>query len=508
MLAMDQIHRIRQLYYEQGLNNISEISRLTGLDWKTVRKYIDMNDFNEPDPMPEKRQLCPKLDPFKPLIDQWLEADKKAPRKQRHTAKKVFKRLKEEVDGFSCSYRLVALYVGAKKEELNLKSKEGFIPLDHHPGESQADFGAADFFENGLRHSGKYFVLDFPYSNCGYLQLHYGENMECLLESMKAIFEHIGGVPTEIWFDNTRTIVKKIIRGGGRELTERFTRFQEHYGFKAVFCNPDAGNEKGGVETKVGYSRRNLLVPMPRFISLAQFNQKLLLDCDEDSNREHYRFKNETIKERFEHDRKALSRLPEIPFDTASYMRVSTDNWGKFTLENGRHTYSASPGHASSEVWVKLTAEHVTVMDPSHQVIVTHHRLYGDEDLESMQWIPYLKYIARKPRSLRNSGIYDMMPKDMRLYLDSCRNSERGKILRVLSELTERTGFESALNTVEQAIIYQAHDEDSLKNLYRRLYADVPLLPPLSAQEGVPALDQMPSGLSDYDRLLERGCLA
>lgn len=89
--------------------------------------------------------------------------------------------------------------------------------------------------------------MDFPYSNCGYLQLHYGENMECLLESMVAIFEHIGGVPTEIWFDNTRTIVTKIIRGGGREVTERFLRFQEHYGFKSVFCNPDAGNEKGGV---------------------------------------------------------------------------------------------------------------------------------------------------------------------------------------------------------------------------------------------------------------------
>ena len=121
MLAMDQIHRIRQLYYEQGLNNISEISRLTGLDWKTVRKYVDMEDFNEPNPMPEERQLCPKLDPFKPFIDQWLEEDKKAPRKQRHTAKRVFERLNKEVDGFSCSYRLVALYVGAKKEELNLK---------------------------------------------------------------------------------------------------------------------------------------------------------------------------------------------------------------------------------------------------------------------------------------------------------------------------------------------------------------------------------------------------
>lgn len=244
MLTMDQIHRIRQLYYEQGLDNISEIARRTGLDWKTVSKYVDKTDFNEKPPAPSEQNTCPKLDPFKPLIDQWLPDDRNAPRKQRHTAKKVFKRL-EKVEGFNCSYRLVAEYVKAKKQELHLKRKEGFIPLNHDPGEAQADFGAADFYENGTRRSGKFFVLDFPYSNGGFIQLHRGENMECLLESMKAIFEHIGGVPTEIWFDNTGTIVKKIIRGGDQEITERFTRFQEHYGFTPIFCNPNAGNEKG-----------------------------------------------------------------------------------------------------------------------------------------------------------------------------------------------------------------------------------------------------------------------
>ena len=132
--------------------------------------------------------------------------------------------------------------------------------------------------------------------------------------------------------------------------------------------------------------------------------------------------------------------------------------------------------------------------------------LYGDETAESMEWLPYLKYIARKPRSLRNSGIYGMMPRSMQLYLDKCENSDRGRILKTLSELTERTGFDSALQTVDQAITYQATDPDSLKSLYRRLFADVPLLPPLQRQDGIPSLDQMPSGLSAYDALLGRGC--
>jgi len=506
MLTMDQIHHIRQLYYTQGLTNLSEISRLTGLNWKTVSKYIDKTDFNVPDPMPEETHSYKKLDPYKALIDSWLEGDKGAPRKQRHTAKKVYRQLQKEAEGFDCSYRLVADYVREKKVQLNLKKKEGFIPLIHQPGEAQADFGAADFYENSTLRSGKYFVLDFPYSNSGYLQLHRGENLECLLESMQAIFEHIGGVPREIWFDNTKTIVTAIAREGNRELTERFTRFQEHYGFEAVFCNPNAGNEKGGVESKTGYLRRTFMVPVPRFISLQEYNRQLLNDCDEDLDRPHYRFPDQMISERFAADTAALLPLPEKPFDTASYMRVRTDNWGKFKLDSGKHIYSASPELAGQDIWVKLTAEYVLVMDEHRKPVVTHDRLYGDDTQESMQWLPYLRCIAQKPRSLRNSGIYSMLPGTVQQYLDNCRNSERGRALKILSELTERTGFDSAVQTVSQAVTYQVTDADSLMNLYRRLYSDVPVLPPLTPQPGVPSLSRIDSGLSDYDLLLERGC--
>ena len=112
-----------------------------------------------------------------------------------------------------------------------------------------------------------------------------------------------------------------------------------------------------------------------------------------------------------------------------------------------------------------------------HQV-VRHKRLYGDE-YERMDWLPYLTYIARKPRSLRNSGIYDMMPQTMQIYMDSCESSERGRVLKVLAELTERTGFASAIKTVDEAVRLNATDPDSLRSLYRRTYTDVPLLPPL-----------------------------
>lgn len=507
MFTMDQIHHIRQLYYEQD-KNISEIAQETATSWKTVRKYVDMTDFNLPEPAPaSERHFCPKLDPYKPLINQWLEDDKRAPRKQRHTAKRVFKRLQQETEDFDCSYRLVAEYASAKKKELNLGQKEGYIPLVHHPGESQGDFGAADFYEGGKQYRGKYFVMSFPYSNAGYLQLNYGENMECLLESMVSIFEHIGGVPTEIWFDNTKTIVTKIIKDGRREITKRFSRFAEHYGFRPVFMNQASGWEKGSVENKVGYDRRNLLVPIPRFLSMADYNRQLLKECDRDSDREHYLHIEQTICERFEADKKQLIPLPSVPFDTSGYQIARTNKWGKFTLNNGLHEYSVSPEYPETVIRVKLTSSKVIVMNLENIRLVVHQRLYGKdgEKLQSMEWLPYLKYIARKPRSLGNSGIYDMMPRQMQLYLDKCPNTERGKILRTLSELTDRTGFDSAIQTVNQAITYQATNADSLQSLYRRLYSDVPELPPMQPQAGIPKIAQMPVNLIGYDGLLKGG---
>ena len=508
MTTMDQIHSIRRLYYEQD-KNLKEIAALMKLDWRTVRKYVDQDDFNPVPPTPEKEeQQNSKLNKFKPLIDSWLTADMKAPRKQRHTAKRIHKRLQEETEDYDCSYRLLATYVSHRKKELRLSKSEGYIPLVHFPGEAQADFGTADFYENGkLHHEAKYLVLSFPSSNAGYLQLYYGENMECLLEGLTAMFRYIGGVPTEIWFDNTRTIVTEIIKGGGRNVTERFQRFSEHYRFKPVFMNPDAGNEKGNVENKVGYLRRNELVPVPAFTDLAVKNQKLFAACDRDMKREHYEDEQERfISELFIKDKEALLPLPTISFDTSLYTTARTDKYGKFTLDKGKHRYSASPGFSEDTVRLQLTSSEVIVMDSSLHEIVRHRRLYGDES-ESMDWIPYLKYIARKPRSLRNSGIYSMMPQTMQLYLDSCESSERGKILKVLSELTERTGFASAVKTVDEAVRLQATDPDSLQSLYRRIYADVPLLPPLTTQDGIPKQNVIPlrNDLAELDTVLWKG---
>lgn len=155
---------------------------------------------------------------------------------------------------------------------------------------------------------------------------------------------------------------------------------------------------------------------------------------------------------------------------------------------------------------IKLTASQVTVLDDNMNVIVTHRRLYGDET-ESMDWLPYLSYIARRPRSLRNTGIYEMMPEPLQQFMDTCENSERGKILRVLTELTRRSGFESTVHTVNEAARHQARDSESLMTLYNRLYAEVPLLPLLSADSGIPKQKVIPfrNDLTRFDVVLAKG---
>ena len=504
MLTMDKIKDIRFRFFKKG-ESISQIADVLQLNWKTVKKYVDKTDFNEPVPKPASEQrFCPKLDPFKPIIDKWLEEDRQAPRKQRHTARRVFHRLNKELCEFNCSYRTVAAYYAVKHKELFNGAKDGFLPLEHRPGEAQVDFGTADFYENGNRITGKYLEVSFPYSNKGYMQLFYGENTECLLEGLDAIFRHIGGVPDELWFDNTKTIVTKVIRGGGRETTERFDRFREHYRFQAVFMNPGEGHEKGNVENKVGYQRRNFLVPIPRFLVLSDYNRQILARCEEDADREHYRH-NETIEELFKEDLKHCHPLPEIEFDISGKGNVITNNWGKFYLNKGMHEYSVSPKHANTAVNLKLTSSLVIVMDENYREIVRHRRLYGDTKQQSMDWLPYLRQLSIRPRALKYSGAYDMMPSTMKQFLEGCSNTETGKVLKVLAELTDRSGFDSALNTVNQALCYGASDADSLQNLYRRIYANVPELPPMPLDPKIPNVGQMSANLVTYDVFLRKG---
>lgn len=503
MLTMTQINDIRKAFYEEGMN-ISQIARTYGVDRKTVRRYINKTDWNQPVAKTTVNDF-PKLTPYKETIDCWLQDDKKARRTQRHTAKRVYERLVEEYgELFNCSYRTVAAYVAMKKKELYQKNTCK-LPLEHIPGEAQVDFGHADFYENGTLYNGAYLNLSFPHSNAGYAQLFKGENQECLLEGLKTIFEHMGGVPHRLWFDNTSTIVTKILKDGERKLTDAFIRFKQHYGFETNFCNPDAGHEKGNVEVKVGYHRHNFLVPVPRFESLQEFNRELLQKSDLDMQREHYRY-DTTIAQLFEEDKNALLSLPSVPYDVCRYITVRTNAYAKFSLNNGTHTYSTAPRYASSSVLVKITAHEVIPLDDSHREIVRHRRLYGSAKQESMDWIPYLTQLSRRPGALKYSGIYKMLPDPLKNYLDGCKKRERGKVLAGIARLCSNSSFEQAVNSVSEALLYGVSDLDSLIAIHNRLTGVIPNVAPVHLPQEIPELTPYEPDIGKYDAILkERG---
>lgn len=466
-VSFEEICEIRFMYRSMN-TSITDLCKKYHRDYRTIRKYLELDDFNEPDKCSEERES--KLDKWKPIIDEWLKNDMATNPKQRHTSVRVHARLKEECPGFNCSYGTVNAYVKKKKAELKAKPKKKTIPLDcHDPGVCQADFGKVEFEECGKRIEGKEFVLSFPYSNASFSVLNYGENTECLLEGLDCIFRFIGGVPSQIWFDNASTMVLKVIFGGKRKMTERFRRFCEHYRFDPVFMNIYAGNEKGNVEAHVGILRRNMFVPVPQFDDLDQYNQETLQGCMRRiENNDHYIHKIKMI-DLFREDLKQLHPLPNKKFDLSTLTSYMTGATGLFKIDD--YTYSASPEYESKRVYVRLTSSEVTVLkEDLTSIIVVHKRLYGLKKTVSIQWGPYLREMSRKPRSFLNSSLREQMPYEMRQYLFRTENNERGLVLGILADINDECGFEAVEKLCDIAAEKEQFQSDKLERLARQLF--------------------------------------
>lgn len=498
MLTMEQIYHIRYVRNVKG-KSFRRIQNETGHRIETIKKYVDMDDFNIDEKKYHPRKG--KLDPFKEVIDKWLTDDLKAKPKQRHTAKRVYDRLKEVYkEDFDISDRAVRAYVSKKRKELS-SGNEGHIPLDHMPGEAQADFGECQFIEKGTTYDGYYINLSFPYSNGGYVQVFKAQNQECLLEGLKNIFEYINGVPTEIWFDNMSTAVDAVKEDGKRDINKGFLRFMMHHGFFSNFCNPNSGNEKGHVENKVGYHRRNFLVPIPEFDDITEFNRELLELCDRDMERSHYK-KGNSISELFEEDKKALLPLPKTSFDVCRLEKAKADNYGKVKFDN--RIYSSSPDMANRQVWVKAGATTVHVLDDNYRIIITHHRLYGSQK-ESMKWEPYLELMSKRPTALKYTGFFKELPTTLQDYFEKCDYESKKAGLKLLLKMIKRSGFETSYKAFEETFKKGLLDTDSIWAYYCRMTMEDLNTGNMEVPSYLPELKELSLDTSIYDKLLEGG---
>ena len=482
MIGMNQIDQIKELQ-RQGYGP-KEIAERLGIDRKTSSKYMLQEDYSAS--LKEQRQLPSKLDRWKPQIEKWLEEDQLMRFKQRHTAKRIHDRLvAEHPSDYVCSYPLVQRYVKQRKEQR--KESEGFLELVWAPGEAQADFGEADVIEAGMKRTVKYLTMSFPCSNGGYLQTFGGETAECVAQGLLDIFHHIGGVPSRIVFDNASGVGRRI-----RDrviLAELFLRFKCHYGFSVSFCNPASGHEKGHVENKVGYLRRNFFVPIPVVESLASWNEQLLRLAEKDFQRPHYK-KGLQIAELFKEERRHLGPLPAKPFSVERFSRVHTDGYGKFCID-GRHWYSSSPEFASRELTVGIKAHSVVVYRESGEAFCTHRRAFGESRSDTSDYLTSLETLVRKPGAWPNSALRAAVTESTREALDTLAKTDLRRVLAVLAKSTVTFGFDIAVASLDEALRRGALDAFSLQAVSARL-----------AFHGLQTPAELGPDLGAYDRVL------
>lgn len=459
---MEHIYHIRYEFNEKG-KSIRQISRETGHSRQTIKKILEQEDFNKP--APSKQNRSSKTDQYRDQVRCWLIDDQTAPRKQRHTAHRIFNRLSqiEERQGRTITVveRSIRNLVVELKQELGQVTIAS-LPLLHPAGEAQVDFGETAFYERGTYYEGYHLALTLPHSDAKYVQLFKGQTFECLAQGLIDIFHHIGGVPPIIRFDNMSTAVKAIKAYGEREVTDNFRRLQCHFGFESNFCNPNSGNEKGSVENYVGYSRRNYFVPVPEMTDLVMFNRELLPECDKDLKREHYKLER-LVSDLFEEDKVKVKPIPLYPFEVSKHILCRTNAYGMAKFAT--NSYSTGGDLARREVTLKVGAHTVTVLDGDLCEVVTHPRLYGKHK-ESMYWGPYLDVLARRPTALKYSGFYEGLPGQVKHFLSECDLPGKRQILGAVSRATKAEGLEKSVCALADALSFSPKDADSFVSAY------------------------------------------
>src|SRR3954452_17809154 len=383
MKPVELYARVRHACHVEGTSR-REAARRFGIDPKTVAKML--RHAVPPGYRRTKPPVRPKLDAFTAAIDAILEADRAAPPKQRHTAKRVWQRLRDE-HGFAGGYTMVKDYVRERRQ----RSREGFVPLAHPPRQAQGDFGEAMAVVGGERRKVHLFCLDLPHSDACFVKAYPAERIEAFLDGHVAAFAFLGGVPQSVLYDNTRLAVARILGRGERQRTRAFAELQSHYLFLDRFGRPG----KGKVEGLVGYARRNFLVPIPTAASFAELNARLERHClDRLSDR--LRGHAESVGERPERDLAALQPRPPVPFDACDRRPARASSLSLVRYE--RNDYSVPTAYGHRPVLVRGYVEEVVIACGA-EVIARHERSYAREDFV-FDPLHYLALLERKTGAL------------------------------------------------------------------------------------------------------------
>jgi transposase len=498
MLEMTQINYIKDLREKEGLS-ISEISKRLKIHWNTAKKYAD-GDVAIKEKTTGKRKR-PVMGPYEYLVEAWLEEDLRMPTKQRRTAKTIFNQLSELTD-YSGSKRTVRDYVRKIRQKLIDERKEQFVKLTHAPASAQIDFGEFKAIDAKTESIVKYhyLVMTFPYSNVVLTRVTPAENIECFLEAMKSMFEEINGVPITIWFDNLSAAVINILKDGKRDLTKAFKEFEWYYRFKACFCNPNSGHEKGHVEGKVGYVRRNWMSPMPIIESIIEFNNYLQQKLVADRDREHSA-KNELISKLWIKDKNALLILPTIPHEIVSTDKKRTNSYNEFKIKN--NIYHVPQAYPRQELFLKIYWNTIKIYDEHGEEKLSEQPRKYINHVDKIDWQAELEIFKTKPRAIEHATYLKALPEDIRIYLLPEEFSLRKKRVKTLIKLLENYTITEINKTIATGLKEKRLTFDDLQAMLAHQTSSASHREPVDEAWTPESVRGWQPGLSDYDELCQ-----
>jgi len=502
MLEVEEREEIRRAYHLEG-KKIREISRELGYARQTIRKAI--NEADGAKAVKKRNRKAPVLDEYKERIAELYAESERQPRKQRYTAKKMFEMVAKE--GYQGSMSTLGHYLAKLRKEK--RRPKVYLPLEFEPGQdAQVDWGEAVVELKGERETVQLFVMRLNYSRRVFMMAFPRQRQEAFFEGHVAAFKHFGGVPYRISYDNLKAAVQEVLQGKKRKEQRQFIAFRSHYLYESHFCTPGAGHEKGGVESSVGYVRRNYLTPLPQVQSYQALNEQVHQSCLADDERQVAGQKT-TIKIAWAEEQACLLPLPKDEPDYSRSLAVALTPYSQVVVETNRYSVPADKG--VKHLQVKLYPFRVEIYRPGQpEPLAVHPRSYGRQE-DIFDPLHYLPLLAQRPGALGYAkpirqwrqtwpAVYEQL-----LHRLQTRYPEGEGVREFIRILRLHQSYPAELleQAVAQSLQYHCAHADGVELCVRQLMQPdlTPLELDLSDRPNLSEVGQQPINLAQYDGL-------
>lgn len=450
----------------------------------------------------------PKLGPVKEAIDQMLEADREAPRKQRHTAHRIWTRLCEEHPDHPVGEATIRRYVRLRRQQLGLYDRQVFVPQTYDWGqEAQVDWFEAVAKLGGKARKLQVFAMRSMASGDAFHRAYTNATQQALLEAHELAFDYFGGVFRTLRYDNMTLLVKKILRGHQRQETDRAIAFRSHWRYESEYCNPASGHEKGGVEGELGWFRRNCLVPVPEAEDLAALNRLLLSLCLRSRNRR-LDGRSETVEQASNYERSFLLPLASERFPLAEILfPLTVDGRGRVRVKTNWYSAPVLPGNRVTAVVAPLT---VSILHENRRV-AEHSRSYSRGE-QVLNLEHYLDVLERKPGAMagstplaqwRAAGRWPACLDEMWRKLEHRHGKSYGAVEMItLVRAGTVEGWNRLIAAVEQALSLGVSDAAAVLHILRTPDPEERRVQAVALAEELAQFERPMPVMDDYDLLL------